>query len=212
MTFGRSAALKAGTTTLAVLLVTPIAVVAASLTDRQGERTGEQVREPAGAERRFAQSEPFKTFHRYENFDLTSSPFRQIDLATYDECEQACSEASSCTAYTFDEWNRLCFLKDQAGDLLLNARSVSGVLEQEDQPSRSNRVVEVEIFRNRSFADTGYVARPAGSYKQCIAVCEADEYCFTFTHVSSKNECRMYERSGEYYPRKGYISGAKRQN
>lgn len=158
-----------------------------------------------------AQSNGEKAFNRYENFDLTADAMLHFPVSAQGQCERRCTQEERCVAYTFDEWNRVCFLKGAVGALLLNARSISGVLSNLEQPVRSSEPIIIEKFNKKSFIDTGFYEVRASSFEGCSALCLADDFCSVFTFMAKGSQCRLYERSGEYFDRKGSTSGAKRQ-
>jgi hypothetical protein len=76
------------------------------------------------AENQPAQGHQFKTF---ASRDLTGPATDTIKVKEAAACEGACAAANGCVAYTFNAWNRICFLKATPGLLLLEPSSVSGV-------------------------------------------------------------------------------------
>lgn len=150
-------------------------------------------------------------FSYFENRDLSADLLRRAEAATQARCEHACRANSACRAYSFDRWNRACFLKREPGELLINARSISGVASGIAKPPESARTITIEYFNGKTFAASGYVKRPAANRDQCEQICVADTACAAFTLVVAQKECRLYEQGTEYFPKSGHMSGAKRQ-
>jgi hypothetical protein len=166
-------------------------------------RSAEESTQPQRARARY--------FHHYPNRDLSAPAAQQIDIKTQAQCETMCDKNLDCRAYTFDNWNRRCYLKFSVGELLLNGRTASGVLSSVMQPRESSRPVYLEYFNKKSFSDFGYETSSAPNRDECGSSCLANPNCMAFTFVIADHFCRSYSLTGEYFVRSGFESGAKRQ-
>ncbi|MEZ0003215.1 protein kinase domain-containing protein [Sinorhizobium fredii] len=151
-------------------------------------------------------------FTRYINYDLVGETFNTLDVSDSSACEAACSDDNSCHAYTFDAWNRKCYLKNSFSTLQLNARSTSGTIRGMPAPIRSGATVVFEYFNKKGFPGTGFVLRYSESREQCQAICSDYERCIAFNFRSSVSQCELFDQVGEYFTEPGTRAGAKRQN
>lgn len=156
-------------------------------------------------------TDTIRRFTHFESRDLSAEAISRLNVATASSCELACREETSCIAYTYDQWNRACFLKAETGELMINARSVSGVLSGYGTPEESRIPITMEFFNGKAFPDFGFRPETARSRDACSQICMNDEFCVVFTFATRSGECRLYEQGSEYFTRGNHMSGAKRQ-
>ncbi len=150
-------------------------------------------------------------FKIYPNSDIDLTPFETLTTASTAKCELACRQTDGCVAYSHDVWNHICYLKDSAPARLLNARTVSGVMDTLSQPPPSENDVYLEYFNEKTFPAFGYRASMARTRDECGEICLADKDCNAFSFVVREKECRVYDATSEYVKKSGIMSGAKRQ-
>ncbi|RUV63268.1 MAG: hypothetical protein EOS25_08440 [Mesorhizobium sp.] len=117
-----------------------------------------------------------------------------------------------CRAYTFDAWNRKCFLKGATGQLLANARATSGVLSSLTTPTSSGANMYFEYFNNKAFPGDGFRVLSAQSRDECGSECWDLNQCAAFSFTASQRRCVLFDQPGEYSSSRGSNSGAKRQD
>lgn len=156
---------------------------------------------------------PPASFSRFINRDLTSNSIASMAAQDIDQCETMCrSTSSSCRAYTYDAWNRKCFLKGETGQLLMNARAISGVISDLGTPSSSGAPVHIEYFNGKAFSGSGFRVLASPNRDACGNECWNIEQCVAFGFTNSQRRCVLFDQPGEYFSSRGTDSGAKRQN
>lgn len=156
---------------------------------------------------------PSASFTRFRNRDLTGSSTASMAAQDVDQCEAFCRNAGpSCRAYTYDAWNRKCFLKGETGQLLMNARATSGVISNLGTPSSSGAPMQMEYFNNKAFSGNGFRVLASPNRDACGNECWKLEQCVAFGFTPAQRRCVLFEQPGEYFSSRGTDSGAKRQN
>ncbi|MBY5918468.1 protein kinase [Rhizobium leguminosarum] len=150
-------------------------------------------------------------FSRYPNFDLSGDTYSSDEMGDVDACEAACASTSYCKAYTYDAWNRKCYLKDNFSTLQLNARTTSGALVGMPEPERSNASINFEYFNKKGFPGRGYSTESTASRDQCEDSCRNDDQCIAFNFRPANGQCDLFDQVGEYFGRPDVRSGSKRQ-
>ncbi|MDX8457258.1 PAN domain-containing protein [Mesorhizobium humile] len=168
---------------------------------------------PAPAQEETIVQPPAASFSRFVNRDLTGGSIASMAAGSIDQCEAMCqSTGRSCQAYTYDAWNRRCFLKSETGQLILNARAISGVLTDIETPVLSGAPVHMEYFNNKAFSGEGFRVLASPSREACANECWGAGQCVAFGFTSSQRRCVLFDQPGEYFSSRGTDSGAKRQN
>ncbi len=150
----------------------------------------------------------YKTF---DNLDIESSGVTRLKSGDLENCVSACRQQESCRGYTFDKWNRICYLKSELGVFKLNPRSSSGVREDTRVPKRSVSNVIMERYPMKAFSGGGYMAASAANPQICENVCGSDEECIAYTFHFAKMQCNFFKSTGEYFGDSSAFSGGKRQ-
>ncbi|WHO82584.1 protein kinase domain-containing protein [Rhizobium leguminosarum] len=150
-------------------------------------------------------------FTRYRNYDLSGDTYSSDEMGDVGACEAACASTSYCKAYTYDAWNRKCYLKDDFSMLQLNARTTSGALVGMPEPERSNASINFEYFNKKGFPGRGYSTDSAASRDQCEDSCRNDDQCIAFNFRPANGQCDLFDQVGEYFGRPDVRSGSKRQ-
>lgn len=152
-------------------------------------------------------------FRRFRNRDLTRDAADSFGAQSVDECEARCQDAGSwCVAYTFDDWNSRCFLKDGSGQLLVNARGTTGVSTELGTPPQSGATVYFERFNGNAFPGSGFDSLSSNSRDACERACDRNGQCIAYSFVKSRRNCILFDRAREYSSRSGVMSGSKRQD
>lgn len=154
--------------------------------------------------------DPFP-FSMFENNDVTGREIARHKGLDEAACAAACAGDGQCAAYTYDKWNKWCFLKGTVTGLRIEPRAVSGVRPELGEPPRSDRPVDLLRYRGRHFPGRGYASLYAPGMEACEQLCRADGHCMGYTHYASENRCEVFSSLGEYFPRSGADSGAKMQ-
>jgi hypothetical protein len=151
-------------------------------------------------------------YNTYENRDLDGGDFDIIKNVDLEKCTSACDGDSRCRAYSFDKWNRFCFLKNHIASFLrLDPRSVTGVREDIQAPPLATTSPKIEHYHNRAFPGAGYKALQTGQSETCEAACRGQDRCVAYTFHTKDRVCHLFDAATEYLPAAGSESGAKVQ-
>lgn len=150
-------------------------------------------------------------FVNYENRDLPGDDLSKMKNVTLGDCAAACTINSRCQAYSFDKWNRFCFLKSKVTSLKLDPRSVTGVRADLPAAPLADDPVAMSRYRGKIFPGSGYKALSQTQFEACESVCKNDKTCVAFTFYKEDRSCRLFNRTGEYFANQRTDSGVKTQ-
>lgn len=169
---------KEGTNTYIVPIPTPA--------DRQSQNTESSVvTKPAIEAIPTANQWTILPYSDLQGSDITPKP---LVLENADQCQIACQSSSECTAFTFNEAHKACFLKSAVKDALQFTGAISGY--------RSPNVV-TRVGRNygrdvgfRTFQGSEITAMPYSTYMNktlawCQDECVDDLFCRAFTYYQT---------------------------
>jgi hypothetical protein len=156
-------------------------------------------------------AEPSKDFSMHENFDIVGGDAKRMELVDHDACMKACHADPACRGYSYDKWNRWCFLKDDVSRIRLEPNTVSAIRSSLGQPSRISTLVKMHRYRNRAFPWTGQDSARADTLDECEARCQASESCVAATFFRASKQCRLMAVAGEPTPDQKADSVVKRQ-
>jgi PAN domain len=145
---------------------------------------------PAGAAR-----DP--SFIAYSSRDMVGGDYHKQRGISQDQCENLCKKDSRCRAYSYDVWNRFCFLKSSVNPLRLEPRSVTfvasgaAVTYDESEPVIQRRP-------QKAFPNESYLQANAQSYGDCSQRCLKDKRCEAFNFYQSSRRCNLIEKPKEY--------------
>ena len=152
-----------------------------------------------------------KTFTRFEKRDLGGGDYDVVRGTSLELCDQRCQSEDACRAYTFDRWNRMCFLKTAStGALRLEPRSVTGVISTTGLTDYVGEAV-IEKRRRKAFPDVPYIQVWGETYEQCAAMCLDDVRCGGFNFESASGRCGFIDWPNEYTDRASTDLGFKIQ-
>lgn len=151
------------------------------------------------------------TYTSLDNRDLWGGDLTILKDSDLQRCVSACNSESSCRGYSFDKWNRYCFLKSEIGVLLVDPRSTSGVREHVQIPPMASSPLKMERFRGRMFPGAAYKEPSFSSFESCEAGCRQEEACIAFTFRKNDRICQLFSSTGEYLANSLADSGIKRQ-
>ena len=154
---------------------------------------------------------PQATFSTYDNYDMIGGDLRKIQKVEHDACAFACRTDARCVAYSYDKWNKWCFTKDAASELVFTARSLTALREGAVSPTFAAGDVYFERFRNKGFPKQSQPKQLTDTFEKCEALCSETDWCAAFTYFKSTDECQRYRGTGEYFSNSNADSGAKRQ-
>ncbi|MCB1419524.1 MAG: hypothetical protein KDJ74_11210 [Notoacmeibacter sp.] len=147
-----------------------------------------------------------------DNYDVIGGDLgvqRGVGSAT--ACAQICNGKSGCSAFSFDKWNRICFLKKSGMNMRLEPKTVSGYRSNGSTPQWARTAMTVSVYRGKSFPYQGYRTDKVKSFDACTAWCQNEAQCVAYSFVKSSGSCRLLSSAGEYFSDGNVDSGVKRQ-
>jgi hypothetical protein len=150
-------------------------------------------------------------YNAYDNRDMDGgdlTTLKNVDLAS---CISACKSESECQAYSFDKWNRYCFLKSSVGSLRLDPRSTTGIRQGLATPPTAAGPITMVRYRGKLFPGTGYRTLDRAQFDSCESTCKQEQSCVAFTFQKSEQRCQLFNTTGEYFANSQTDSGVKTQ-
>lgn len=154
----------------------------------------------------------FNGFKLRDSFDLVGGDLsNERGVKSAKTCAARCMKASGCAAFTYDKWNKWCFLKSSVAELRLEPKTVSGIRTSQSVPSRSSAKITVKHYRGKTFPYKGYKTLKRKSFESCKGSCLKENKCVAFSFEKRGGDCRLLHTAGEYFTDAGVDSGIKRQ-
>jgi hypothetical protein len=151
-------------------------------------------------------------YNRYENRDLDGGDFDTLRNVDLQKCTSACIGDARCRAYSFDKWNRFCFLKNEIRSALrLDPRSVTGVREDIPTPAMATSGIIMERYRGKAFQGSGYKSTNVGQLEACEETCRTGDACVAYTFQKKERICHLFDTTVEYFANVNADSGGKAQ-
>ncbi|NNE23427.1 MAG: hypothetical protein HKN11_12540 [Rhizobiales bacterium] len=151
-------------------------------------------------------------FEIRDSFDLIGGDLSNArGVRSVKACAGQCTKAARCAAFTYDKWNRWCFLKTSATQLRLEPKTVSGFLSRLAAPARLASNITLKHYRGKSFPYKGYKTLSSKSFEACGSVCLDEDRCVAFSFVKAGGDCKLLNSAGEYFSDSAVDSGVKRQ-
>jgi hypothetical protein len=152
-----------------------------------------------------------RKFKFHEGRDIDGNDFRTLREVNLKECVDNCQGDGRCTSFSFDKWNRYCFLK-QTNPMVLRVEPNSIVaVAATASPVQSRAPIVMERFYNRIFRDQPYREVRNTSYEECESHCRGDDRCEVYAHAKAERTCKLITRPGEWWRDTSADSGVKRQ-
>ncbi|KAE9625915.1 PAN domain-containing protein [Parasedimentitalea maritima] len=149
----------------------------------------------------------------FPGFDLPGGDIGLVRNANLETCKKSCDTAEACTAYTYDRWNNLCFLKSAAAtssQIYIQPKADSYVTPSLAARIRSARTnVTMKKRTNKGFPGNPYRDFGSSSYSQCASFCQDDKKCMGVNFAD--NLCEMFDHPEVYNDQAGTEIGLKHQ-
>lgn len=150
-------------------------------------------------------------FTLYKYHDLEGGDLQQIKDLTLSACVAVCEGQSQCRAYSYDKWNRWCFLKTTASTSRFDPKYVSGVARGAGDPTGSTAAIVIERFRKKAFPEGSYETIKRSSFDECESHCLKEDTCVAVSFFKASRQCRVFNDVGEYFSNDHADSAVKRQ-
>ena len=151
-------------------------------------------------------------FTIYDNFDLPQGDLRRLEGVELSKCVATCESDRECKAYSYDKWNRWCFLKSNIATLTLDPASISGVRKAVDVPQEATSPIRIEPLVSKALRGSSYRTSSLKSAQGCQQSCEQDRKCLGFTFTTSRQRCELFDNIKTVDRGSGVTSGYKTQS
>ncbi|WP_194390206.1 TIR domain-containing protein [Bradyrhizobium sp. CCBAU 51765] len=132
------------------------------------------------------------------------APDGQVGIRSSDvnACAVQCDGNPSCAAFSFDRWNKMCFLKKTIVTSLLEPRSAIGVKKPSALPNRSTLPVQLRTVYKHRFLAQPIAAENVSDLKACQALCFNDRRCVAFSFLKGGGQarnCQIFDNVQDAY-------------
>ena len=152
------------------------------------------------------------TYVSRDNRDLIGVDLRTLKNIELDDCVSACQREADCQGYSFDKWNRFCFLKTNLASFILDPKSLSGVRQNLQMPLTSAVEATMVRYRGKMFPGSGYKSIANSIYENCEMTCKNELACVAFSFDKQSLVCRLFNSTGAYVLNALSDSGVKTQS
>lgn len=157
-------------------------------------------------------SSTLRKFTIYENRDISGADLKRMEKVDQQACETACGSDGSCQAFSYDKWNKWCFLKSGLRPLSLEPSSLVGVRSTLPEPEMSKEALRIDRRISKTFVGKPYQAEKRQSLDVCEANCLSDQKCVAYSFVKDNLLCKSYDQVETFGPDATTTSGIKTQN
>jgi PAN domain len=141
-------------------------------------------------------------------YDILAKGMKGISLS---QCQETCSNSSSCVAFTYIPETRWCWPKYAIGAMSLKANAITGIKEGGGVAPAQPLQTGYTEFTGKDL--TGYDLLAKGlkgvTLEQCRAACSGSPACLGFSWVRDLNWCWPKSAIGPLTDQLGVISGVK---
>ena len=151
-----------------------------------------------------------QSFTAYPSRDMEGGDYQRQRGISLDQCEDHCNRDSRCQAFSYDVWNRFCYLKSSINRLRLEPRSVTSVRSGITVTYADGEPV-IQRRSQKAFPNEPYLQANAKNYEDCSQRCLKDKRCEAFNFYQFSRRCNLIERPKEYSDAMGTEIGIKVQ-
>jgi hypothetical protein len=151
-----------------------------------------------------------RPFTVYSSRDMQGGDYHKQRGVSQEGCESLCRRDPRCQAYSYDIWNRYCFLKASVQPLRLEPRSVTAVTAGLNVTYDDGEPL-IQRRPQKAFPNEPYLQANAQSYGDCAVRCLKDKRCEAFNFYQSARRCNLIEKPNEYSDDRGTEIGIKVQ-
>jgi hypothetical protein len=142
-------------------------------------------------------SDDEKSWIRLAGRDAYGGDYTQLSGLIQPDCQSKCRADSQCRAFSYDRWNRVCYLKSTMGTLRLDPRIITEVIASEHLADDNSSPIMVPK-KNKGFPDSGYNQSTVDTYDRCNILCLQDQDCNGFNYRESDHACSLIQFPSEY--------------
>jgi hypothetical protein len=146
---------------------------------------------------------PIASFSVTVNYDMDGGDIRDGDAimmarnADLLTCQSKCQAVDACIAYSFDKWNKSCYLKDRLSPMVLDTHSNTYIRQDQTHPGLSTASKRFCHYANSAVVGEEFPAVTVPSTARCEQSCAADQTCVAYTFRSTDNLCRLFRSTSD---------------
>lgn len=150
-----------------------------------------------------ARPKPVANFNANVNYDMDGGDIRDGDAlmmlrnSDLSSCQSKCQGIDGCVAYSFDKWNRSCYLKDKLSALVLDPHSNTYIRQDQANPGLSTAMKRFCHYANSAIAGDEASAVTVPTAAKCEQSCGADQACVAYTFRSTDYMCRLFRNASD---------------
>lgn len=158
-----------------------------------------------------ALAKPVSGFDTYPNYDVFGGDLRRAASRTLKDCADSCESDRACQGFSFDRWNRACFLKARIAGISVDPSSTAGIRSAMTKPDVSGAAIR--MTRRTGKNSEGALLKKTTSIRveDCERACIEDGACVGFTFRKARNSCETYSSIDRLQAEPRAISGTKNQ-
>lgn len=149
-------------------------------------------------------------FSVYDNRDIAGNDIEILKKVEQQACAQSCQSNKACVAYSYDRWNKWCFIKAQAQKLTIDPSSTSGVRAEVSQPDASSAEIRIEKRGSKRLLGQSKT-ETSETLDTCEHSCQERAACVGYSFSSKDRKCTQFESVSSFISAAGTTSGFKTQ-
>ncbi|WP_316181049.1 TIR domain-containing protein [Bradyrhizobium sp. SZCCHNRI1009] len=117
-------------------------------------------------------------------------------------CALQCDANPACVAFSFDRWNKMCFLKRKISTSVLEPRSAIGIKKPFALPTRSTLPVQLATVHNHRFDARPIATANVSDLTACQVACAGDRRCVAFSFLRGSGQaknCQIFDNVQDAY-------------
>jgi hypothetical protein len=131
-----------------------------------------------------------RDFVIYANRDLHGGDYASLKNVSHEQCADRCKSDTRCRAYTYNTWEKVCFVKSSLSALRIEPRGVTGVIASE-RVGDDKRPAVIQKTRSRYFPGVPYRQVLAPAYEGCAKACLDEAACLGFNYSKTNRSCGL---------------------
>jgi hypothetical protein len=136
---------------------------------------------------------PAPTFVSYTNNDIDSeAALRTLPKTDLVNCIEACRRTADCVAYTFDKWNKMCFLKSNFTRIRLDPKADSGIRKDQKEPIRASDATLACRYPKSIFTGDLIRSMTKASLEACKSECDRESLCVGYSFLRQERTCSIF--------------------
>jgi hypothetical protein len=148
----------------------------------------------------------------YDNFDLPGADIRRIEKVDTEKCAHECTTTEACKAYSFDKWNKWCFLKSSSATLVLEPSSLTAIKADAPKPQTSTAATRIDRRSGKSLIGSPLRDASVSSADECESTCRGEAKCVGYTFLKSHKQCKLFAGIESFASNSSASSGVKTQS